>query len=135
MTKRRDATVCAAIAIVAALLHPMARSWWFHAAVEGRSFASEWLSSMVTWPFEFTWFLILGLFVGLAIRSPRPAIWGAACGAFGSFVNFGLTAHIFYAQTPWITKFLDYAEYAVPVVAAALGAIIGAILKRRVMPG
>lgn len=131
MTKRRDAAICAGVSIAAAAFHPIARLWWFHTAVEGRSFTSDWASNMVTWPFELGWFLTLGIIVGVAIRSARPAIWGAACGAFGSLVNFLLISHTFYPQTPWIAKALAYAEYAVPLVAAALGAIIGAMLKRR----
>ena len=86
---------------------------------------------MVAWPFEFGWFLILGMIVGSAIQSPRPAIWGAACGALGSLVNFVLVSHTFYPQTPWIAKALAYTEFVIPLVAAALGAIIGAMLKRR----
>jgi hypothetical protein len=131
MTKSRDAAICAGVSIAAAAFHPIAKSWWFHTAIEGRSFTSYWASSMVTWPFEFGWFLILGVIVGVAIQSPRPAIWGAACGAFGSLVNFGITSHMYSPEAPWIMKALGYSEYVVPLVAAALGAIIGAMLKRR----
>ena len=89
---------------------------------------------MAEWPFEFTWFLIVGLAIGIAIQSHRPSLWGIACGAFGSLVNFGFTTHIFYPQTPWIVVFLEYAAYSVPLFAGALGASIGAMFKRKAAP-
>ena len=95
----------------------------FDAFVDSRSFASPigWMLGM-TWAFDFAWSIVLGVLLGIVLRSPAAMWWAAAAGVAYGALNYASTKHHFSSSLAWNVYAWIYGQYAVSCVGAVVGA-------------
>jgi hypothetical protein len=133
--KLRDLLVCVGLMVPIVLLLVPLRTWWFHAALQDRSFSTTWewldLAHLGVWVFEFAWSLLVGGLVAVLVRSKHRVRWALACGALGGLADFLMTRNVFFSVTPWTSYVWAYGTYFVPI----LGAGLAALVVSRLLPG
>ena len=125
--------VCAIVVMAVIYTHFFVSWWWFHVAVEGRTFRTSWdwldMAQLIVWAFEFVWGIGIGIVVGILVRSTSPFWWALACGIVTALAEFALTKHFFYATTPASTYFWAYGVYFMPILGSAMGAYLAVVVR------